>query len=73
MAKRKQSARPARPARFTGKMLRELRQQAGFSQSQLAKNLDCALRSLRRWEASKKVDRITWLAITHFLECEQVA
>jgi transcriptional regulator with XRE-family HTH domain len=73
MTKRKRSARPARPARFTGKMLRELRQQAGFSQSQLAKNLDCALRSLRRWEASKKVDRITELAVKFFLKSEDAA
>ena len=54
---------------MTGNEFRKLRRSAGYSQSQLSKELDIRIRSLTRWETGETaIPRIAELALRYVIE-----
>ena len=55
--------------RVKGNEFRNLRKSAGFSQSQLSKELDVTIRSITRWETDvNPIPRIAELAIRYLVD-----
>jgi len=53
----------------TGSKFRKLRRDAGYSQSQLSRELDITIRSLTRWERGETpVPKIAELALKYVIE-----
>jgi transcriptional regulator with XRE-family HTH domain len=56
----------------TGNEFRRLRRTAGYSQSQLAREIDVTIRSLTRWETGETpIPKIAELALKYTIEKKQ--
>jgi DNA-binding transcriptional regulator YiaG len=56
----------------TGKDFAKLRQSAGFTQAQLAREIDVTIRSLTRWETGETpIPKIAELALRYVIERKQ--